>query len=95
MKTARSRKYLDFVKRQPCCYCSAPADDPHHFAGSRGTSLKASDYHTVPLCRGHHTEWHSSMRKIGQLTTDETMGMFYRTATQLLISWIEMQEREM
>lgn len=60
-KPFRSRKYLDWVKKQPCVMCGAPADDPHHIIGIGGMSgmgRKAPDSMTVPVCRPHHDEIH-------------------------------------
>lgn len=45
--------YLDYIRRQDCIVCLAPADDPHHL-DTRGSG--GSDYTCVPLCRGHHRE---------------------------------------
>lgn len=47
------------VRSKSCCLCCAPApSEAHHFAGARGTSLKASDAFTVPLCRVCHNNCH-------------------------------------
>lgn len=57
----RSRKYLDWVKAQPCVICGAPADDPHHLVGLGGLSgmgLTAPDQYVMPVCRFHHDEIH-------------------------------------
>jgi hypothetical protein len=63
----RSKKYLDWVKTQPCCVCKAPADDAHHIKGLghlSGVGLTAPDQYVMPMCRTHHhwihanpTEW--------------------------------------
>lgn len=90
---ARSRSYLDFVKTEPCCFCHRPADDPHHFAGQKGTALRASDYLTVPLCREHHDEWHNR-RKLGTLNSAETMAIFWKTSALLLARWIELGNQQ-
>jgi len=60
-KPFRSRKYLDWVKRQPCVMCGAPADDPHHIIGTGGMSgmgRTAPDSMAIPVCRRHHDEIH-------------------------------------
>lgn len=64
-KRWKSRKYLDWVKRQECIHpmCSAPADDPHHLigvGGRGGMGLTAPDMYTMPLCRRHHDEIHDT-----------------------------------
>ena len=60
-KPYRNRKYLDWVKRQPCVMCHAPADDPHHIIGvgrMSGMGTTAPDSMAIPLCRHHHDEIH-------------------------------------
>lgn len=60
-KTFRSRKYLNWVKQQPCVMCGAPADDPHHITGVGGMSgmgMTAPDSMVMPVCRMHHDEIH-------------------------------------
>ncbi len=60
-KAWRSRKYLDWVKSQPCVMCGAPSDDPHHLIGvghMGGTGMKAPDSMVMPVCRHHHNEIH-------------------------------------
>lgn len=55
-------KFLAWVKTQPCTCCGNPADDAHHLIGwgQGGMATKAHDAFTIPLCRKHHTELHSS-----------------------------------
>lgn len=60
-KPFRSRKYLDWVKQQPCVMCGAPADDPHHIIGvghMSGMGRTAPDSMALPVCRIHHDEIH-------------------------------------
>lgn len=60
-KRWRSRKYLDWVKRQDCVLCSRPADDPHHIKGvghMSGAGLTAPDYTAIPVCRECHDRIH-------------------------------------
>jgi hypothetical protein len=60
IKTARNRKYLDWVKTLPSCISGRPADDPHHIIGrgEGGMGTKASDYFAIPLTRDEHSELH-------------------------------------
>ncbi len=65
VKPFRSKPYLDWVKSLECCGCGAPADDAHHiidsgFGGGMGT--KPSDFQTIPLCRGCHTNLHENVK---------------------------------
>lgn len=61
-KTYRNRKYLDWVKRQDCYLCHAPADDPHHAigVGMSGMGTKAPDWCVVGVCRQCHTLIHNT-----------------------------------
>jgi len=59
----RSRRYLDWVKQQPCVMCGAPADDPHHLIGvghMSGMGRTAPDTMAMPACRQHHDEIHAT-----------------------------------
>ena len=59
----RSKKYLDFVRTQPCAICGRPSDHAHHIigiGGMGGMGTKAPDYMTMPLCVAHHTAMHNS-----------------------------------
>lgn len=61
LKKFECRKWLQFVKSQPCVCCGRPADDPHHIIGYGGKmGGKAHDLFTIPLCRIHHDELHRS-----------------------------------
>lgn len=53
----KSRTWLDFVRRQPCCFCRAVGNtDPHHH-GKRGVGQKVRDTLCIPLCRMCHTRY--------------------------------------
>lgn len=56
----QSKRYLAWVKSLHCICCGQPADDAHHVVGlgMSGMGMKAPDYATFPLCRGHHSELH-------------------------------------
>ncbi len=52
----RSKKYLDWIRQQPCWYCGRPAR-PHHIKGvghMSGVGLKAPDFTAMPLCDPCH-----------------------------------------
>jgi hypothetical protein len=58
--TTKSSDYLDFIRTRPCCFCCAPADEPHHvFKRLRGISeagmaQRGSDYLAIPVCHLCH-----------------------------------------
>ena len=63
-----NEEYLDFIRHQPCIvnlYCDYwdtrdkegnIISDPHHIDKRGYKDYKRNDYHTVPLCRKHHSE---------------------------------------
>lgn len=88
----RSSKYLNHVRKEPCCICLKPGpSDAHHFAGRKGMAVKQDDTMTVPLCRVHHNEWHSR-RACGGMSSQETSEVFWRTAARLLALYVQAKE---
>lgn len=62
-KAFRSRLYLSNIKTQDCKWCFAPADEPHHIKGIgnlSGAGMTAPDSAAMAMCRGCHTEMHST-----------------------------------
>ncbi len=57
-----NKKYVRWVKSEPCCVCGGGCCDPHHIIGhgKGGMGTKANDLKTIPLCRIHHDEIHGS-----------------------------------
>ena len=51
------RKYLAWVRTQPCCCCGHPETIYHHLIGKGDGMMgaKAADFDTLPLCGRHHT----------------------------------------
>lgn len=57
------RPYLEWVRRQRCVAPSGGCTGPvqaHHAGLDRGLSQKAHDRTAIPLCLGHHTDWHGA-----------------------------------
>ena len=57
-----SKKYLEYIKEKPCLACGQMPVDPHHMeaVGMGGANKDGfKDYSCVPLCRFHHSEYHS------------------------------------
>jgi hypothetical protein len=72
-------------------FCQGPAGHAHHdgkFKGG-GTSIKCSDYHTVPLCPKHHAEYHQR-GQIGFWNPETTKRKFSR-AIELLQKQYQLQ----
>jgi hypothetical protein len=63
----RDKAHLIFVASQPCLVCGRSPADAHHlrFTQPRAMGLKVSDEFTVPLCRAHHRDNHSSGDEVG------------------------------
>lgn len=57
VKTMRDRKYLDWLRDQPCVACGFPhgCDPSHH--GRHGLGIKAPDDRAVSMCRRCHDHW--------------------------------------
>jgi hypothetical protein len=90
----RSRKYLEFVRKQPCCApsCILTAEHVHHFArshGGGGTAVKPHDTFVVPLCADHHREIHQR-GGFKQYNFDRwnTESDFFRVALQLVTAFL-------
>lgn len=49
-----NKKFLEFIKTQPCCVCGSKSE-PHH---TRSVGSGGSDMSCVGLCRQHHAEVH-------------------------------------
>jgi hypothetical protein len=63
----RDKNHLKFVASQQCLVCGRSPADAHHlrFTQPRAMGRKVSDEFTVPLCRTHHRDNHSSGDEIG------------------------------
>jgi hypothetical protein len=53
------KKYLAFIRKQPCLVCRDYLSDPHHpkhtkYGGELGKNIKPDDKKAIPLCRTHH-----------------------------------------
>ena len=63
-KTYRSIKYLTFIRSLPCSIQGCGYDSEAHHIETGGIGMKGSDLLTIPLCRYHHSQYHS----IGRMT---------------------------
>lgn len=48
--TPRDKKYLAFIRKQPCCRCGSKFQIEAHHTSTGGIGLKGSDYDAVSLC---------------------------------------------
>jgi hypothetical protein len=58
----KSKKYLDWVRKQPCYWCGREAE-PHHLKGIGnlgGVGMKSPDWSVIPLCHSCHIKIHNS-----------------------------------
>jgi len=86
--TPRSPDYLQYVRSLPCCVSLKPNPVPHHLSKS-GTSIKGSDYLTVPLS----PELHSILHQIGQNTFQIKYSInLWEVAALLLNNYISKQK---
>lgn len=49
---------LSIVRTLPCLACNQRPSDAHHVT-SRGSGGHDIATNVMPLCRGHHTQWHA------------------------------------
>jgi hypothetical protein len=60
-KPWRSKKYLKWIRDQPCCVTGiTEPSDYHHIttSGNRGMGTKTDDFYTIPLCHEEHQRLH-------------------------------------
>jgi len=57
----RSRRYLDWLRSQPCIVTGSLGAEPHHLKcfGSGGMATKPGDDEAVPISHAIHLEVHS------------------------------------
>ncbi|MGB8055720.1 MAG: single-stranded DNA-binding protein, partial [Pseudolabrys sp.] len=62
----RNREHLRYVAQQTCLICGRKQSDPHHlrYLQPRALGRKVSDEFAVPLCRGHHRQFHQAGNEI-------------------------------
>lgn len=54
------RRYLEWIRRQPCCSCGVVGSvEAHHMTGA-GMSMKANDHEAMPLCTKCHRAFHDA-----------------------------------
>jgi len=56
--TIRDKKYLDFIRKQPCWRCSKPSPSHAHHTETGGVGIKGSDYSAIPECAKCHRIGH-------------------------------------
>jgi len=61
----RDRKYLSWLRTQPCAVCGSFRYIESAHTGARGLGQKADDRLAIPLCRGHHSRGNLSLHKLG------------------------------
>jgi hypothetical protein len=62
----RDKEHCKFVATQPCVVCGRMPAEAHHirFAQPRALARKVSDEYTVPVCRLHHRDLHTTAMKL-------------------------------
>lgn len=69
-KTFRNRKYLEFIRKQPCILTGRDFTETdvvaHHIrlGAGAGVGQKPSDYRTIPLTAEKHVELHNTGEKM-------------------------------
>jgi len=81
------KKYLAYIRKQPCLVYPCPFKSSAHHDPSKGSG--GSDYETLPLCEegGHHIE---GVHKLGRETFQKKLGLdFDADRIRLLMGYIE------
>jgi hypothetical protein len=95
-KPARNQEYIRFVRSRPCALCGKTWHiEAAHF-GPHGFWQKASDWQVIPLCGGPSGKCHRLQGKMKVHEFEEKYHVnVYRTAFELLTSWLDMKYQEM
>ena len=64
-KPIRDRKYLAWIRTQPCAVCGSTRNIEAAHVGPHGLGQKASDRSTIPLCARHHRTGNDSVHSLG------------------------------
>lgn len=64
-KPFRSKQYLAYIRRLPCCVTGETPSDPHHILGTKsaGMGIKPGDDFCIPLSRSMHTQLHKDPKR--------------------------------
>lgn len=101
----RDKAYLALVRKQPCISCGTEQRIvPHHYMeNEKGTAMKVSDHHTVPLCSsvpstgfvGCHERFHQdgalpcfTNHYEYDMAVALSRALMYRTQARLLAQWL-------
>lgn len=57
MTVLRDRKYLDYLRSQPCIFTGMRGSDPMHI-GTAGKAVKSPDNEALPVLHEIHSEAH-------------------------------------
>lgn len=82
------RRYLDYVKRQPCCSSGLLGCDPHHYPAKGMGGANGDDRRTVPLARPAHDFLHDRGQLPG-LTPVETKLHLVGTQLRLVLAYLD------
>lgn len=74
-KTARSWRYLAWIRTLPCAVCGAQPSEAAHTGSDGGISMKASDYSAIPLCSHCHRMSSDSYHALGRDEFEERHGL--------------------
>ena len=92
-KTARSWRYLAWIRSLPCAICGAVPSEAAH-TGNGGMRIKASDYSTVPLCSEHHTAAADSYHNLGKAAFELRHNVqFAKLVKRLNSLWFDPENR--
>ncbi len=65
MKSQRNRRYLAWIRTQPCCVCGSNRGIEASHTGPHGIGQKSPDSSAIPLCSKHHRTGGDSYHRLG------------------------------
>jgi len=88
-------KYLDFIRKQACAFCSAaPPSHPHHHTHNRAYGKRAHDRDAMPLCWKCHRRFHDAAAQFESWNKQERRAWQDRLVAEHQALWETMQDEE-
>jgi len=72
---ARDRKYLAWIRTQPCLTCRTTRGIEAAHTGKAGMGIKSTDYSALPLCGPCHRTGAASYHNLGERRWSDAWGV--------------------
>ncbi|HYF36060.1 MAG TPA: hypothetical protein VD994_12270 [Prosthecobacter sp.] len=74
-KPPRDKRYLDWIRTQPCAVCGIEWEIEAAHTGPHGLGQKSSDHSAIPLCAECHRNGKQAYHRLGPRKFSETHGL--------------------